>query len=321
MAGDPVITDSPLSGSEGQSAGSDSLSWFTRAKFGVVRGFLWGIASCLGLGGLYQFGRFFGTCEWLINHKRRRRFRKRLGATLGEHVQEMSCSMTYACWQHFVRTRCDKLLYLIFDKISREEIIRRTTFHDRELIDNALKQGRGVYVCVSHNGSHHVLIQIMAMLGYHVAGVRDRNEGAMRRYIQEKYEESFPELRAVRMFFADSYPRDLYRCFQDGYILGTALDVSRVRAAHLRTAKVKVFGEEREFLTGTMQIALRCKVPVLQGFVVSRDNFYFDLIPLDGLVDPDKEEDTPEVLQQAMQRYADNIGRHLLKYPDHYSRV
>lgn len=321
MAADSVSADPPQAGSEERPFESEGLSRLTRMKFMLVRGFLWGIARCVGLAGLYQFGRFFGTCEWLVNHKRRRRFRQRLGATLGGHVREMSCSMTYACWQHFVRTRCDKLLYLIFDKISRDEIIRRTRFHRRELIDDALRQGKGLYVCLSHNGSHHVLVQIMAMLGYRVAGVRDRNEGAMRRYIQEKYEKSFPELRAVRMFFADSYPRDLYRCFHEGYILGTALDVSRMRGSHLRTAKVRIFGEEREFLTGTMQIALRCKVPVLQGFVVSRDNFYFDLIPLDGLVDPDRAEDTPEVLQRAMQRYADNIGRHLLKYPDHYSRV
>ena len=161
----------------------------------------------------------------------------------------------------------------------------------------------------------------MALMGYRVAGVRDRNEGTIRRYVQEKYEETFPEFRDIRIFFADTYPRDLYRCFQDGFILGSALDVGRDRGAHLRTARVSIFSQEREFLTGTLQIALRCQAPILQGFVVSRKNFYFHLIVKEPLVNPDTERDEPAVVQQAMQQYADNIAAHLMQYPDHISKA
>jgi len=318
MAADQVIADQ---GASGPVTGSAGLGPLTRLKFMIVRGFLWAWARCFSLKGLYLFGKFFGTLEYLVNHKRRRRFRERFYQTFGDHADQVRESVGRICWQHFMRTRCDKLFYLIFDKLPREKILNRVKFHHREYLDDALHRGKGAYVCMSHNGSHHVCILLMAMMGYKVAGVRDPNEGSVRRYVQERYEETFPEFRAIRMFYTDTYPRDLYRCFQEQYILGSALDVSRMRGDRLRTARVRIFGQEREFLTGTMQIALRCGAPIIQGFVVSRENFYFHLIGTPPLVDPDTAADTPETLQAAMQKYADNIAAHLLSDPDHISKA
>jgi len=318
MAADQIIADDMTPRVNPEVLEPEKLSPLSRAKYMLVRGFLWGWARCFSLKGLYLLGRVFGTCEWIVNHNRRRRFRERLSEALGDAVGRMSCSMDLACYRYFVRTRCDKLFYLIFDKLPREKILRRIRMPDRDMIDRLLGQNKGLYVCMSHTGSHHVVIQLMALMGYRVAGVRDRNEGAMRRYVQEKYRESFPELRAVRLFFADAFPRDLYRCFKDGFILGSALDVSRQRGEHLRYVTVISFGREREFLTGTMQIAMRCKAPIIQGFIVSRKNFYFELIALNNLVCSDDNENT---LQRVLQQYADNIGRHLLEHPDHFSRV
>src|SRR4029079_4340923 len=105
-----------------------------------------------------------------------------------------------------------------------------------------------------------------------------------------------------------------------GYILATALDIGRERGAHLKRAPVTMFGQEHKFLTGTMQIALRCGAPIMQGFVVSRKNFCFRLILKGPLVDPASEQDTPETLQRAMQTYADNIADHIREHPDHISK-
>lgn len=318
MGADQIIVEQVQTGED---FSVPELGRLTRYKFMLVRGFLWAWARCFSLKGLYLLGQVFGFCEWAINYKRRRRFHEQLRKVFGPALDRGECpTVQSACLRHFMRTRCDKLFYLIFDKLPREKILRRIKFHHRDLLDEALARNNGVYVCLSHNGSHHVLILLMALMGYKVAGVRDRNEGALRRYMQECYEKTFPEFRDIRLFFADTYPRALYRCFQEGYILGTALDVGRDRGAHLRTATVNMFGEEKKFLTGTMQIALRCGVPVLQGFVVSRKNFYFRLIVKEPLVNPDLEADEPAIVQQAMQQYADNIAEHIAHYPCHISK-
>jgi lauroyl/myristoyl acyltransferase len=142
-------------------------------------------------------------------------------------------------------------------------------------------------------------------------------------YVQEKYTKTFPEYAAVRLLYADSFPRDIYRCFQENRVLGSALDVGRVRGQTLKTCPVHIFGQTREFLTGTLQVALRCGATICQAFVVSRPNFYFRLIVKPALyVPPDRaREENPELVGRLMQMYADGIAAHVREHPDHISRV
>lgn len=296
------------------------LRWYRRVKYDLARAFLVGWMNFFGLDGLYRFGKFFGTCEWLINYKLRRRYRKRLKFVSGGGVfgRREARRLTRA-W--FVRLRCDKLFYLIFDRIPREEILGRLEFVGKENIDSGLARGRGVYAAMPHVGTHHIAAVLMAVQGYKVAGVRDRKEGALRLHMQQVFAERYPEVAAIRIFFSDEYPRDLFRCFKQNYVLGTALDVDRRRAPHLRTQTVRIFGQERQWLTGTLQIALRCGATIVPGFWVSLPNYHFQLIAHEPLVDPDNARDEPEIIAEAMQRYADRIEAHVRSHPDHISKV
>jgi len=296
------------------------LSRLAALKFDLVRGFLWLWARTFSLRGLYLLGRWFGTLEYWINFKRRARYREELKRVFPEGLpakREARIIRSY-----FRRTRCDKLLYLIFDRLPKDKILRRIRFRGRDALDESLARGNGVYVLLSHNGSHHVAGLLMALQGYKCAGVRDRNEGAMRQYIQKKYADTFPEFREIRVLYADSFPRDIYRCFKENRVVGTALDVGRVRGVALKTCPVTMFGQQRDFLTGTVQIALRCRAPIVQGFVVSRRNFYFRLIVSKPIWVPD-DDVTPseDMVPEIMQRYADGIAAHIREYPDHLSRI
>lgn len=312
----PSVTPAPR-----PEAPAKRISALNRLKFGLVRQFLWGWARLFSLKGLYQLGVTFGAIEYLINFKRRARYRRELADIFPEGLRpsrERRIIRSYFC-----RTRCDKLLYLIFDRLPKEKILRRIRFHERAQLDEALARGRGVYVLLSHHGSHHVAGLLMALLGYKCAGIRDRSEGPLRIYIQQKYTETFPEFAAIRVLYADSFPRDIFRCFRENCVVGSALDVGRDRGPGLRTTPVRIFGQTREFLTGTLQIALRCGATITQGFVVSRRNFYFRLLLKPALYIPDGPvaEDDPALVAEIMQRYADGIAEHVREHPDHLSRA
>lgn len=297
------------------------VSFYDRAKFAAVRWFFAMWVRLFSLRGLYIFGRFFGTLEFVVNFKRRARYRRELEHVFAEGISRKRVrKITHAA---FCRTRCDKLFYLVFDLLPREKIMSRIRFHGRQNLDDALARGHGVYVMLSHVGSHHVAGLLMALLGYKCAGVRDRNEGALRVYIQDKYAKTFPEFAAIRVLYADSFPRDIYRCFHENRVVASALDVSRVRGMQLKTCPVTIFGESREFLTGTLQVALRCGSSIFQGFVVSRPNFYFRLILNPPLFVPDAKssEEQPELIAELMQKYADGIAVHVREHPDHISRA
>jgi lauroyl/myristoyl acyltransferase len=311
----------PAAATRGEIAPDKTLPWHVRAKFGAVRTFLVGWAVVFGLKGLYLLGRWFGTLEFLINFKRRRRYWRELQAIFGEEITRKRARRIIR--DYFRRTRCDKLYYLIFDRLPRDKIMRRIRFHGRKHLDAALARGQGVYVMLSHHGSHHIAGLLMALLGYKCAGVRDRNEGAIRMFVQQRYAETFPEYAAVRLLYADSFPRDIYRCFRENRVVGSALDVNRVRGEGLKKIPVNIFGQQREYLTGTLQIALRCGATVCQAFVVSRPNFYYRLIVNPPLRVPDNGRDSerPELIAELMQRYADGIAAHVREHPDHLSRI
>ncbi|MCP4591803.1 MAG: hypothetical protein GY842_13775 [bacterium] len=271
------------------------------------------------LNGLYHFSRWFGTLEWSINHKRRRGFAQGLERVFGADLSpRRRRRITRA---HFQNTRCDKVFTLIMDLLPREQVLERFHVDPRALLDNGLSRSNGVYIALSHHGPHHVVGLHLALLGYKVAGVRDRKEGALRRFIEEKYALRYPELRRIRMFYADAYPRDIYRCLNENFLLGTALDVHRKRSAHQKTVPVTIFGEQREFLTGTLQIALRCGATVLQGLLLSEPGFHYRLQLLGPLAEPETASESPEVLARVMQEYADNIEAWIRRYPAHITRA
>ena len=314
MSADSVATTQPQ-----DTAACAPVSVWERASFVSLRAVVYGLACVLTLPGLYRFGQVFGFLEWAINFKRRRRFAARLRSLLGQDLP--ASQIRRATLAHFIRTRCDKLVYLIFDLLPRERMLQRFTIVNRHLLDDALARGKGVYVALSHHGAHHVAGLMMSLLGYKVAGVRDRQEGATRRYVQAMYERRYEELRQGRILYSDSFPRDIYRCFKDNYALGSALDVHREREAHLKTMTVDFCGEKRQFLTGTAQIALRCGAPILQGFIVSEPQFRYRLEIHGPLADADYAGGTPELLQQVMQQYADNVERYIRAYPAEITKV
>jgi len=289
------------------------LGWWDRLSFTAVHGIVSLLLSLLSLGGLYHLGRIFGTAEWLINYRRRRRFRRTLVEVLGPG--KTAAELRAVTHQHFRQTRCDKLIYLVFDRLSRDRALSLLSIGGKGLLDEAVAGGRGVYMAMSHHGAHHVIAMLMAMRGYRIAGVRDRRESAIRRFVQARFDELYPEFPRMRVIFADAYPRDIYRCLKDGYLLGSAMDAGRARHPNQKTETVRIFGEERAFLSGPLRVAIRCRAPVLQAFILPEAEFRYRLEIVDRLVDSDAPEDETEVIHRALRAYAANVERYVREYP------
>lgn len=310
-----IVSNAPTPEPTNPNTQSYHVSWWDRFSFTIARSTVRFLARVLTLDGLYWFGYWFATLEWLINYKRRRRFAKTLKRILGDFSPRQRRQHTR---NHFIRTRCDKLFYLVFDRLSREEAVKRFEIVNQPLIDNALANGGGVYVALSHLGAHHVAGQLMVALGYKVAGVRDAREGALRRFVQDKYARRNKD--RVRYFFTDTYPREIYRCFEDNFVVGSAIDVSRVRGEHQRAVQATIWNEKRPVLVGPMRIALRCGAPVLQGLIVSKPKFRYQF-EVRLLVDANADGKSGEALEKAVQTYAANVEAFGREHPCHVSRL
>ncbi|MFQ5502911.1 MAG: lysophospholipid acyltransferase family protein, partial [Phycisphaerae bacterium] len=271
------------------------------------------------LSGLYRLGQFFGTLEYLVDYKRRRRVRQKLRSFFKDEFP--NAWHRRVTRRYFMRIRCDKMFYTIMDRIPRGKLMNRIKLIGLSHIDDALSKGNGVYVALCHFGSHHVAGLMMALLGYELAGIRDSKESPVRRYIQQKYRETFPEVSSMKLFPATSFPRGIYRHLQSNKIVASLLDADRKRGEHTKTKPAVLFGEPRDLLIGPLQIAIRCRSTTLQGFVVSRRNFYFQVILTPPLIEPEVVVDETEAIASAIRRYAEVVEMFARENPDHLMNI
>jgi len=309
----------PSLSSETRPSKGEGLSLWEYVSFTIVHTLVAGLLSVLSLGGLYRLGRLFGTLEWLVNYRRRRRFGAALRNVLGH--KPMAAQRRRATREFFMRHRCDRLFYLIFDCLPRDKALALFSIENKDLLDSALARGRGVYLAMSHHGPYHVAGMFLAMHGYKVAAVRDRREGGIRRYIQGRFDRLYPEFQRMRVIFEDSFPREIYRCFHEGFVLGSAMDVRRVRRAGQKAEEVTIFGEKRQFLTGPLHIALRCRTPVVQAFILPERGFHYRLQIVGMLADPEDVKDEAAAVGEAVRTYAANVERFVRASPSLLSRL
>lgn len=296
------------------------IPWLVRARIAFVRGFLMTYARCFGLSGLYKLGQGFATLEYLSDYKRRRRVDRKLVQYFRD--QFSPAQRRRITWRYFMRVRCDKMFYTIMDRIPRGKLMNRIKTKGKEHVDAALTDGKGIYIALCHFGAHHVAGLMGALMGYDIAGVRDGRESHVRRYIQNKYRETFPEVAKMNIVLASSFPRMLYRHLKKNGVVASLLDVERQRGDNTKTVPVTLFGETRNLLAGPAQIAIRNGAPIVQGFVVSRRNFYYQLIVTPPLLDPSQAHgDEDAVVTDLLQRYAVGVEAFAKRHPDHLMNI
>ncbi len=299
-------------------AGPTLTAW-DRFSFSAAHAAVTWLRVLLTLRGLYYFGRLFGTFEWMINFKRRRRFAKALRFVLGR--KPTASERRRYTREYFMQTRCDKICYLAIDTLGRDKATSLLTIENREILDEALARGRGVYIAYSHQGPLHVCAMLIALHGYPLIAVRDRNEGGIRRYVQDRFDRRHPDLRRVRFLFSDSFPRDIYRCYQDGMLVGSAMDVSRVRGENQKVEEVTIFGERRPFLAGPLRIALRSKAPAIQAFFFAESGFRYRMVVSGPILDPEHVEDESGAVRGAVETYASKVERYIRENPSLITKI
>jgi lauroyl/myristoyl acyltransferase len=300
-------------------AAEKPIPLYTRFRIGFVRAFLMLWIRCFSLSGLYILGRAFGTLEYFIDYRRRRRVHRALRRMFKDEFAPAWYRRMNR--RYFMRIRCDKMFYTILDRIPRDKLMNRIKPKGAKYVDAALKKGNGAYIALCHFGSFHVAGLLAALLGYDIVGVRDPKTSPVRRYILKKYNESFPEVARMKLFYSGQFPREIYRQFRAGGVVASLLDVGRIRGEHLKTCPVKIFGETREFLVGPVQMAIRSGAPMVQSFVVSRKNFYYQLVATPPLYEIKGDEDEEKLLPEVMQRYADGVEAFAREHPDHLMNI
>ncbi|NOX59155.1 MAG: hypothetical protein GXP29_09905, partial [Planctomycetes bacterium] len=112
-----------------------------RFSFSSMRFVLRCIFKVVGLNGLYGLSRSFAWMEYAINHKRRKRVRRMQRVAFDEDTPKHVRSKWVR--EHFMRLRCDKVFYLIFDMLTQEQLAPCFEIVNQKVLDEALARGKG----------------------------------------------------------------------------------------------------------------------------------------------------------------------------------
>jgi len=289
-----------------------------------------GLVAVVGVSGLHRLASAFGTLEWLINRKRRRRFHaalRQLGVAPASNGSKHPTAPKEAratpseTRRYFVQTRYDKILFLLLDTLPPDRARSLFRFDGKAAFDEALAQGRGLYLALSHHGPHHILAIFFSLCGYPTLAVRDRHESALRRFVRWRFDRCYPDRVRPRWFYSDAFPRELYRWLRKGHVVASTMDVARVHQANRKTEEVTIFGEARTFVSGPLRVAIRCGSPVVQGFVTPDRRYGYRFEIVERLFDPESGETEEEAVSRAMRLYAANVERYLRETPSLISRI
>lgn len=287
---------------------------FTAVCFGLRA-----VAFVVGIRGLRFFAEVFGSVEWLINRRRRRRFLAAHRRILGR--EPSPAERRREARRYCVQTRYDKIVYLLLDTFPAERALSLIRFDSRAMFEGLLARQRGVYLALCHHGPGHILSVYFALCGYPTLAVRDRHESALRRFVRWRFDRRFPGRVRPRWFYSDAFPREIYRSFRTGQVVASSMDVSRVQWENPKVEQVTIFGETSTFVSGPLRMAIRSGSPVVQGFITPDGpcGYRFDIV--EQLFEPDSGETEEQAVARIMPRYAANVERYLRESPALVSRI
>ena len=124
----------------------------------------------------------------------------------------------------------------------------------------------------------------------------------------------------MKLFAANSFPRGIYRHLQQNKIVASLLDADRKRGAHTKTEPVRLFGEDRDVLIGPLQIALRCDAEILQGFVVSKPYYRYELVLSPPMIEHTGDDENQQI-RHVLHRYAQAVEEFARAHPDHLMNI
>lgn len=251
-----------------------------------------------------SIGNLIGEFTWLLVPRKRkemamRNIRLSLGATSAETQR-----IAKASWTRFGRMIMDVLAFPILPG----EISQRVQFRGKEHMDQALAEGKGVVLATSHSGNWEMLGAALAMNGYPIVGVAQKQANlAMDKFINE-----YRTLAGMHVTYKSGV-REMLRLMGQGMIIGILMDQDAAEDGVI----LPFFQRDASCPQGTAFLARMKKAPIVPTFItedVAGNYLVTCQKPLYVTETTDKNED----IKRTIARLNIMIEDHIRNYPEEW---
>lgn len=246
-------------------------------------------------------GNLIGNFTWVFIPKRRKQMAMRnIQLSLNTTPKETQM-IAKASWTRFGKMIMDVLAIPVLQK----EIKKRVRFIGIENMDKALADGKGVVLATSHSGNWEMLGAVLAMCGYPLVGVAQKQANlAMDRFINE-----YRTLSGMHVTYKSGV-REMIRLMGQGMIIGILMDQDAAEDGVI----LPFFNRDASCPQGTAFLARMKKAPIVPTFITEDKDGYYTItcqMPIYVEETSDKNED----IRRTIQSLNTIIENHIRKYP------
>lgn len=239
---------------------------------------------------------------------------------LGYTSREEQDAIILSAMQNF---RKDLFEIWTFHKLSSEKINKMVYFEGLQHLDRALAKGKGAILCITHIGSHKIVIPALAYNGYRITQVAANPRIFMKKE-ESQYHNKIMELELeseasipAKFFYVEEGKsfRPVYRALENNEVVLISLDgVIETKRMDLPFLKGEI-----SLATGAASLSFLTGAPALSIFPVrQKDNRH--RIIIHGPLEIQNETSREKYITQWMCRFAEIFEGYVKNYPEHYAR-
>ncbi len=195
--------------------------------------------------------------------------------------------------------------FFTIPKLNYEKVKEKVIVENIEVLDSALKKGRGVIALTAHIGNWELAGVVTSILGYKICAIAIP-------YMTPKITEIYRRIReskGVEVIFTGSNPKDFIRFKRENKVLAILGD----RVFTEKGEVVNFMGKKAIFPRGPATLAVKLKTEFISGFFV-RENDRYKLF-FEEINYPPENLSEEEKIDYLLNESVKKIEKVILKYP------
>ncbi|MBI3378236.1 MAG: lysophospholipid acyltransferase family protein [Nitrospirae bacterium] len=267
---------------------------------------------------MYRAASISATVAYLCATKKRKTLISELKKIFKDGSKKQLQSMAHKSFIIYYKRQVENV---IFGDFTKERLERVVSIEGLEYLNQAVKEGKGAIILLSHFGSHLLVPLALAYRGYLVNQLTG-GPGVVKQLDSPVYE----RVVEIRRKDSSSLPITFLSAHQSLHAALKALKRNELVAIAMdgrvgkKWIKVNMFNMETTLSPGPVRIALKTGAPIIPTFIIrNRDNTH--KLILESPIELDYFKDEEKTIAVNTQKLARSFESYILRFPCHFGMI
>lgn len=260
---------------------------------------------------IHWLGGMMGTVDYFVSGRKRvQKIRKNISTTL-EITEKNAEIVARRSFQNHLRNMLELMKY---PKLNKQRLSGMVNYEGLDILDNALKNGKGIILLTAHFGAKQLLQVALGHKGYPLNQINFHMDEKELTYIQRKISQrqriNIEKKIPVKFIDAKSFMRPIFKCLKNNEVLIIAGDGIGLKR-HMDLSSCRPFdflGKKMLFPVNYFHLAKKTGALIIPVFVIRKKNSH--RIIFNAALDTDSDKNV-----EAVNEFIRALELNILTYP------